>query len=157
MRKPINITWIVWYNNIISAANQSRIFPAGRIWSVYGKFWERGKSPGWHWWVKRGSRGLTRVLTQPWPWVDQGVSLGVVGDVFEVMAQVDRRLTKVNSVVRIIRVNQPDRKPGASHILFIAFQQKNPLAKKPLMSRVWWCSYHPTGKTCWVLVYSVLL
>jgi hypothetical protein len=25
------------------------------------------------------------------------VSLGVVGDVFEVMAQVDRRLTKVNS------------------------------------------------------------
>jgi hypothetical protein len=51
---------------------------------------------------------LTRVLTQPWPLVDQGVSLGVVGDVFEVMAQVDRRLTKVNSVDRIIRVNKPD-------------------------------------------------
>jgi hypothetical protein len=33
--------------------------------------------------------------------VDQEVSLGIVGDVFEVMAQVDRRLTKV----RIIRVN----------------------------------------------------
>jgi hypothetical protein len=29
------------------------------------------------------------------------MSLGVVGDVFEVMAQVDRRLTKVNSVDRI--------------------------------------------------------
>jgi hypothetical protein len=39
--------------------------------------------------------------------VDQGGSLGIVGDVFEVMAQVDRRLTKVNSVDRIIRVNEP--------------------------------------------------
>jgi hypothetical protein len=39
--------------------------------------------------------------------VDQGVSLGVVGAVFEVMAQVDRRLTKVNSVDRIIRVKLP--------------------------------------------------
>jgi hypothetical protein len=48
---------------------------------------------------------LTRVLTKPWPLVDQGVSLGFVGDVFEVMAQVDYRLTKVNSVDRIIRVN----------------------------------------------------
>jgi hypothetical protein len=33
--------------------------------------------------------------------VDQEVSLGIVGDVFEVMAQVDRRLTKV----QIIRVS----------------------------------------------------
>jgi hypothetical protein len=33
------------------------------------------------------------------------VPLGVVGNVFEVMAQVDRRLTKVNTVDRIIRVN----------------------------------------------------
>jgi hypothetical protein len=33
------------------------------------------------------------------------VPLGVIGDVFEVMAQVDRRLTKVNTVDRIIRVN----------------------------------------------------
>jgi hypothetical protein len=48
---------------------------------------------------------LTRVLTQPWPWVDQGVPLGVIGDVFEVMAQVDRRLTKVNTNDRILRVN----------------------------------------------------
>jgi hypothetical protein len=64
--------------------------------------------------VKGCLRGLTRVLTQPWPLVDQGVSLGVVGDVFEVMAQVDRRLTKVNSVDQIIRVNKPDWKPGAS-------------------------------------------
>jgi hypothetical protein len=36
--------------------------------------------------------------------VDQWVSLGVVGPVFEVMDQVDRCLTKVNSVGRIIRV-----------------------------------------------------
>jgi hypothetical protein len=36
--------------------------------------------------------------------VDQKVPLGIVGDVFEVMAQVDRRLTKVNTVVWIIRV-----------------------------------------------------
>jgi hypothetical protein len=72
------------------------------------KFGERGKSSGRHRRVKGCLRGLTRVLTQPWPLVDQGVSLGVVGDVFEVMAQVDRRLTKVNSVDRIIRVNKPD-------------------------------------------------
>jgi hypothetical protein len=39
--------------------------------------------------------------------VDQSGSLGVVDDVFEVMAQVDCRLTKVNSVDRIIKVNEP--------------------------------------------------
>jgi hypothetical protein len=37
--------------------------------------------------------------------VDQKGSLGVIGDVFGVMAQVDRHLTKVNSVDRIIRAN----------------------------------------------------
>jgi hypothetical protein len=37
--------------------------------------------------------------------VDQKGSLGFVSDVFEVMAQVDRRLTKVKTVDRIIRVN----------------------------------------------------
>jgi hypothetical protein len=37
--------------------------------------------------------------------VDQKESLGVIGVVFEVMAQVDRRLTKVNSVDLLIRVN----------------------------------------------------
>jgi hypothetical protein len=36
--------------------------------------------------------------------VDQKVSLEIVGDVFEVMAQVDRRLTKVNTVDWVIRV-----------------------------------------------------
>jgi hypothetical protein len=34
-------------------------------------------------------------------------SLEVIGDVFEVMAQVDRRLTKVNTVDLPIRVNTP--------------------------------------------------
>jgi hypothetical protein len=33
------------------------------------------------------------------------VSLGFVGDVFKVMAQVDRRLTKVNAVDLLIKVN----------------------------------------------------
>jgi hypothetical protein len=42
------------------------------------------------------------------------VPLGVVGDVFGVMAQVDRRLTKVNSIDLLIRINYPGRKPGAS-------------------------------------------
>jgi hypothetical protein len=37
--------------------------------------------------------------------VDQRVSLGFAGDVFEVMAQVDYRLTKVNAVDLLIRVN----------------------------------------------------
>jgi hypothetical protein len=37
--------------------------------------------------------------------VDQKGSLGVIGDGFEVMAQVDRRLTKVNTVGLLIRVN----------------------------------------------------
>jgi hypothetical protein len=45
-------------------------------------------------------QGLTKV--------DQKESLGVIGYVFEVMAQVDRRLTEVNSVDRIIRVKEPD-------------------------------------------------
>jgi hypothetical protein len=34
--------------------------------------------------------------------VDQSGSLGVVGDVFGVMAQVDRHLTKVNTVDLLI-------------------------------------------------------
>jgi hypothetical protein len=37
--------------------------------------------------------------------VDQRVLLGFVGDVFEVMAQVDHRLTKVNAIDLLIRVN----------------------------------------------------
>jgi hypothetical protein len=45
-------------------------------------------------------QGLTKV--------DQKGSLGVVGDVFKVMAQVGRCLTKVNSVDRMIRVKKPD-------------------------------------------------
>jgi hypothetical protein len=36
--------------------------------------------------------------------VDQKESLGVVGEVFEMMAQVDSRLTKVNTVDLLIRV-----------------------------------------------------
>jgi hypothetical protein len=36
--------------------------------------------------------------------VDKKGSLGFDGDVFEVMAQVDRRLTQVNSVDRIFGV-----------------------------------------------------
>jgi hypothetical protein len=49
-------------------------------------------------WV-RFDQGLTKV--------DQKGSLGFVGDVFEVMAQVDRRSTKVNTVDLLIRVNKP--------------------------------------------------
>jgi hypothetical protein len=44
--------------------------------------------------------------------VDQRVSLGIVGDVFEVMAQVDRRLTKVNTVDLPIRANTPAENLG---------------------------------------------
>jgi hypothetical protein len=40
--------------------------------------------------------------------VDPKGSLGVIADVFEVMAQVDRRLTKVNTVDLLIRVNNSD-------------------------------------------------
>ena len=39
----------------------------------------------------------------------------------------------------------------------VAFWQTNPLAKSLACLEYWWCSYHPTGKTCWVLVYSALL
>jgi hypothetical protein len=46
--------------------------------------------------------------------VDHKGSLGVIGDVFEVMAQVDHHLTKVNSVDWIIRVTECGLKPGAS-------------------------------------------
>jgi hypothetical protein len=44
--------------------------------------------------------------------VDQRVSLGIAGDVFEVMAQVDRRLTKVNTVDPLIRANTPAENLG---------------------------------------------
>jgi hypothetical protein len=37
--------------------------------------------------------------------VDQKGSLGFVGDVFEVMAQVGHHLTKVNPIDRVIRVD----------------------------------------------------
>jgi hypothetical protein len=37
--------------------------------------------------------------------VDKKESLGFVADVFEVMTQVDRRLTKVNPVDWVIRVH----------------------------------------------------
>jgi hypothetical protein len=47
-----------------------------------------------------------------WVGFDQGLtkvhhkgSLGVIGEDFEVMAQVDRRLTKVNAVDLLIKVN----------------------------------------------------
>jgi hypothetical protein len=35
------------------------------------------------------------------------VSLGFFGDVFEVMAQIDRCLTKVNTVDLLIKVDKP--------------------------------------------------
>jgi protein gp37 len=55
--------------------------------------------------------------------VDQKVPLEFVGDVFEVMTQVNRHLTKVNTVDWVTRVNYPSRKPGASHqdVLFVLF------------------------------------
>jgi hypothetical protein len=40
---------------------------------------------------------------------------------------------------------------------WLLFSKRTPPAKKPLMSRVWWCSCHPMVKSCWVLVYSALL
>ena len=41
--------------------------------------------------------------------------------------------------------------------LLVAFWQNKPTSQKPCMSRSWWSSYHPTVKSCWVLVYSALL
>jgi hypothetical protein len=79
------------------------------------KFGERGKSSGRHWWVQRCSRGFLLGFDQGLTKVDQKGSLGFVGDVFEVMAQVDRRLTKVNVVDLLIRVNNSGSKLGASH------------------------------------------
>jgi hypothetical protein len=52
--------------------------------------------------VSKGfSVGFDKGLTN----VDQRESLGFVSDVFEVMAQVDHSLTKVNTVDLLIRVN----------------------------------------------------
>jgi hypothetical protein len=51
------------------------------------------------------------------------VPLGVVGDDFEVMAQVDRRLTKVNSVDRIIRVNYPAENLGRHNNILGSIQR----------------------------------
>jgi hypothetical protein len=47
---------------------------------------------------QRCSRGFGLGFDQRLTKVDQSGSLGVVGDVFEMMAQVDYRLTKVNLV-----------------------------------------------------------
>jgi hypothetical protein len=54
--------------------------------------------------------------------VDQGGSLGVVGWVFEVMAQVDHRLTKVKMLDQIIRVNDPNEDLGR-HSDLVPFHQ----------------------------------
>jgi hypothetical protein len=70
------------------------------------------------------SKSVQGVWLGFWPLVDQGVSLGFVGEVFEVMTQVDRRLTKVNSVDRIIRVNKPGWKPGASHSCGVSYSSE---------------------------------
>jgi hypothetical protein len=59
-----------------------------------------------------GSKGCSRGFEWGLTKVDQKGSLGVIGDVFEVMAQVDRRLTKVNSVDWIIRVKEPAKNLG---------------------------------------------
>jgi hypothetical protein len=56
---------------------------------------------------QQGFRGFLLGFDHRLTKVDQSGSVGVVGDVFEVMAQVDRRLTKVNVFDRIIRVNGP--------------------------------------------------
>jgi hypothetical protein len=61
-----------------------------------------------------GSKGLSGSLTRVLTKLDEGGSLGVAGWVFEVMAQVDPCLTKVNSFDWIIRVNEFWWKPGAS-------------------------------------------
>jgi hypothetical protein len=66
-----------------------------------------------------GSKRVQGVWLGFWPNLDHGWpkgSLGIVGDVFEVMAQVDRRLTKVNTVDLLIRVNNSGWKPGASQL-----------------------------------------
>jgi hypothetical protein len=51
--------------------------------------------------------------------VDQKESSGFVIDVFEVMAQVDRRLIKVNTVDRIIRVNYPAENLGCHSLALL--------------------------------------
>jgi hypothetical protein len=79
-------------------------------------------------------QGLTKV--------DQKESLGFVGDVFKVMAQVDRRLTKVNTVDLLIRVNKLGRKPGASQM-----SSSHPRWKYPAM----WSSLPP--EACVVMLY----
>jgi hypothetical protein len=78
-------------------------------------YWENLKCLGeiWRTWQKfrltlmgqQGVKGFWVGFWPRWAMVDQKVSLGIVGDVYEMMSQVDRRLTKVNTVDRIIRVN----------------------------------------------------
>jgi hypothetical protein len=55
---------------------------------------------------QKGSMGFEWGFDPGLTKVDQKGSLGVIGDVFEVMAQVDRRLTKVNTADQIIRVKE---------------------------------------------------
>jgi hypothetical protein len=54
--------------------------------------------------VKGVFKGFDQGFDQTLTMVNPGVSLGIVGDVSEVMTQVDRRLTKVNTVDRLIGI-----------------------------------------------------
>jgi hypothetical protein len=95
-------------------------FRIGRFWSVYVKFGERGKSSG----GRSPTLGFRWGLTVLWPRVDhKGVltwsrsSIGFVGEVFEVMTQVDLGLANVSRfdlADSAISVNDANQKPGAS-------------------------------------------
>ena len=50
-----------------------------------------------------------------------------------------------------VRLNNEVKDPS------LGVWQNKPTSQKPCMSRGWWCSYHPTDKSCGVLVYSALL
>jgi hypothetical protein len=54
------------------------------------------------------------------------VPLGVVSDVFEVMAQVDRRLTRVSTVDLLIRVNTPAENLGRHNRPPVASREAHP-------------------------------
>jgi hypothetical protein len=93
------------------------------------------------WATKEGQGVFKGFWVGFWPKVDQGWpkgSWGFVDDVFEVMAQVDRYLTKVNTVDLLIRVNNSGWKPGASQptpLNIISSRDSTTILKQHLLMR----------------------
>jgi hypothetical protein len=83
-------------NMKVVSLNKLHNFYIGRFLKCLGEIWRTGQKFSVTQEGQSGFRGFWLGFDHSWTKVDQGGSLGVVGGVFEVMTQIDHRLTKVN-------------------------------------------------------------